>query len=708
MKNQMASLLKLRADLKVYHQKQTAAQDLVVLKDPVSQKYYRLSLYEFRLLESLDGTKTLKEAIQRLRDEGYYYSPENTLFIVEKASQLGLLLGAKYSSTQFLLDQKTRIQALKKTKYLSSIYFLFIPILNPDRFLDRTLWIFKLIASKWLWWLTALLAPGAVYLLISGLPRVELEYLFFFNWRNLVLLWITIALAKLVHEFTHAYVAKSFGLNVPEMGIGLLVFFPCLYCNTTDAWQLADRRQRAAIAAGGIMSEAVLAIFATYVWYFSKPGMVNSLAFYLMAVSFVSTLLFNGNPLMKFDGYFVLIDLFDMPNLAGNSLKHIKFLFLNRVMGRTSVSSPARTKRERFIFTVYGISAFLYRILLYSGIIVGVYYRFDKILGICLALLAFGLFILRPVVVGVVQMYRNRREIRLRPVGVAIFVLILAAICVPLCVPWSSRSVYPCFVGSSKTQKLTVPLHTLVQEVYVRDGMLIGKGRKLFELDTSQLSLALQQKEIQREIVVKEIKLLLLDEEHFSEAEGKAVELQQVDDEIVLLKEQFRLAEASVRAPFEGVVTNLDARLQGGFQPGEGIVVGDLKSLRRCIVHALVPATDIHKISVGQEAEIWLPIGTGRLLRKRIHSIKSYSEKDLRDSPFSSRFGGELATEVKGEEQQDAPLEAQYDCSVSISNEDATILLGMTGRLAVWSPPRSIMAALYENAIRTFNRESLF
>jgi putative peptide zinc metalloprotease protein len=704
----MKSLPKLRADLSVFHQQQKEGRPRVVLKDPVTQKYFRLSNYEFRLLESLDGSVTVEEALSRLRNAGRYYSPENARIIIENAARMGLILGTDYTSSRFLLGQKSKVLAMRKAKYLSSIYFLFIPILNPDKFLEKTLWIFRLLANRWLGLAAALLAPGAVYLLISGLPKLELEYLFFFNWQNLLLLWATIALTKLIHEFSHGYVAKNFGLNVPEMGIGFLIFFPCLYCNTTDAWQLADRKQRAAIAAAGIMAEAVLAIGSTYVWYFSKPGLINSLAFYLMAVSFVSTVLFNGNPLLKFDGYFMLIDFLGMPNLAGNSLKYLKYLFLNRVLGRSSVPNPAHSSREASIFCAYGISAFLYRILLYSGIVIGVYYRFDKVIGICLALLALGIFVLRPIFMGVANMYKNRSEIRPRPMGVVIIVIILAGILVPLSIPWSSKSVYPCFVGSSRIQKLTVPLHTLVEEVFVRDGMLVEKGQRLFQLDSSQLSLALEQKRIQREIVENEIQMLLLDKEHFSEAEGKAVELQQVDAEIVLLEEQLRLAEASLVAPFDGVITSLDDRLQEGFQPGEGVIVGDLQSLKQCIVHALVPAAEIHKVAQGQEVEIRLPIGTGRILRKRIDTIKSYSEKDLRNSPFSSRFGGELATEEMGEKQRDAPLEAQYDCSVHILNEDDTILLGMTGRLAVLSPPQSIIAGLYETMMRTFNRESFF
>ena len=174
-------------------------------------------------------------------------------------------------------------------------------------------------ASKWTAFLVILAAPGALYLVIDALPRIELEYLFFFNWSNLLFLWVTIGVVKLVHEFAHAYVAKRFGLHVPEMGIAFLIFFPCLYCNTTEAWQLANPRQRASIAGAGIVAEAVVAVFSTYLWYYTQPGLVNSLAFYLMAISFASTILFNGNPLLKFDGYFILIDMLALPNLATNS-----------------------------------------------------------------------------------------------------------------------------------------------------------------------------------------------------------------------------------------------------------------------------------------------------------------------------------------------------------------------------------------------------
>jgi putative peptide zinc metalloprotease protein len=703
---EMESLPKFRVDLVTYPQAEAGGQKRVVLRDAVSQRYYQLSEYEYNLLKMLDGSTSIEEAIEKLKQAGHYYSLSDAKQIAMKASQFGLLLGTGYGVAKRQVEQKETMRKAAKVKFLSSVYFLFIPVWNPDRFLERTLWLFKYVANKRVALLFALAAPGALYLIVSGIPRIRLEYLFFFNFENLLFLWFTIALTKLIHEFSHAYTAKSFGLYVPEMGVAFLIFFPCLYCNTTDAWQLADRKQRAAIAAAGIAAETALAIIATYVWYFTRPGMVNSLAFYLMAVSFTSTLLFNGNPLLKFDGYFLLIDTLGIPNLYTNSFRHLKYLFMNRVMGVSRILSPARNSGQSALFSVYGTCAFLYRISLYTGLAVGVYYRFDKVLGILLGLLAISVFMVRPVVRGIATLYKTRRELKPRYSGLAAFFIILAVVAVPLCIPWSPRSVYPCFVGSQKTQKLTVPLHTIVRGVFIREGDTVKKGDALFSLDTSLLELKLRQAVIQAQTIEKEIQMLLLEEKLAWQAESKEVELRQAHDEIDHLKDQLRLAQTNVTAPFDGVVTSLEPTFQEGFQPGEGAVVGELKSLRECVVHALVPDTDIHSIHEGEDVEIWLPVGVGRLIRKQVDSIKSHSETDMENSPFSSRFGGEVATEVRGEKQQDVPLEALYDCSVNIANVDGDVLLGMTGRMAVYLPRKSILIRFYEKTMRAFNRES--
>lgn len=702
----MSAFPKFRPDLEAYDQQDVTGHKIVLLKDPVSEKYFRVSDYEYRLLKTLDGTVGVDEAIERLKARGYYYSSGEGSQIVTRAAYSGLLLGTLFGTAKFLKAAKERIKQLKKARLLSSVYFLFIPLVNPDKFLERTVGYFRLVYNKWTGLLVVLAFPGAMYLVISSIPRIHGELLFFFNLTNLLYLWVTIAVTKLVHELSHAYTAKRYGLHVPGMGIVFLIFFPCLFCNTTDAWQLADRKQRMAISAAGVGSEFALAIVATYVWYFSGPSVVNSVAFYMMGISFFSTVLVNGNPLMKFDGYFILVDYLGIPNLYQKSFAYLRYLVMNRVLGVDTVFDPSRRPRERLIFSVYGAASFVYRIVLYTGIVAAVYYKFDKTLGILLGGLAFGLFLVTPVFKSLNSLYRQSSQVRPRVSGAVILSALLGIAGTVLFVPFSGNSVYPCYLDSVKKQKLTVPLHTWVADVFVREGMSVTKGTVLFELDTSLLELRLLKKECDRDIIKAELALLQLEDERRGEIPGKEIELRQAEDEIRLVRQRLSEAKSGITAPFDGIVTRLDPEMKRGFQPGEGVVVGELESPQHCAIRALVPETDVHKIKVGQE--IRFRLGGDRTEHKAaIDEIRPFSEQDLNSSPFSSRLGGELATEVKGQKHKDSPLEAQFDCSAPFTNSEPRMPLGMTGRLVVPGQPRSLAGRLLDALAQTFNRESL-
>ncbi len=698
---------KLRPDLEVSRHRDSEGGQRIVLKDPLSGKFYRLSQYEFILLDALNGERTLEQTVEKLKESGRYYNEDDAKMVLGKAAQMGLLLGAKFGSSKYQQHLKANKLKAQRTKAFSSIYFLFIPLINPDKFLESTLWVYKILVNKFTGALAILAAPGAIYLVIAGIPKLETEYLFFFNFQNLLYLWITIAITKLVHEFAHAYTAKSYGLTVPEMGLAFLLFFPCLYCDTTDAWRLAHRRQRMAISGAGIISEAVMAVISAYIWYYTLPGMINSIAFYLMTLSFISTLLFNGNPLMRFDGYFVLTDYLRMPNLAANSIKYIKYLFFNRALGMTIVPNPAGNNRQQRIFSIFGVSVVIYRVFLYTGIIVGVYYKFDKMIGIVLAALAFVLFVVRPILKGAKFIFQQRWELSPRPFGALVVIALVVGAIVLLNAPISANSVYPCYLKSDQVQKLTVPLHTLVEKVNVEEGQTIKEGKVLFQLDVAKLRLQLRLKETQKSIIQKEMALYKLDRETIADVSSKEIELKQIEEDIDKIKKDLNLAEGEIRAPFNGVITKLDERLQQGFQPGEGVIVGELQSTRKCVIIGLIPSADLEKAQKGAECRVWFPIGNGLTLNKRIDDIKSYSETDLKNSPFSSRFGGEVATEVKGEKQKDAPLEAHYAGKIYHDNKDTEIPLGFTGRLVIAVPPKSLITRIYDGVIRTINRESL-
>jgi putative peptide zinc metalloprotease protein len=697
---------KFRTDLIASDYQESSGRKSVVLKDPVAEKYYRLSQYELALLKAFDGTVTVDQALARLHSQGRYYPPEEALQIVNKVAQCGLMLGTPFSSAEVLTPYKKGMKKAGNLRKLSSVYYMYLPLLNPDRFLEKTLPIFKILVNKYTAAVMALLGMGALYLIVAGLPRMQEEYLYFFNWENMLYLSLVTTLIKVIHEFGHAFAAKSFGLHVPRMGIAFLLFFPCMYCDTTDAWKLADRKQRMAIGAAGILTELTLAIIATYIWYFSQAGIVNSLAFYLLVISTVSTVLFNGNPLMKFDGYFILMDYLRKPNLASRSSAYVKYLFMNRVLGLSEVANPARSSEENVLLSAYGVSAFIYRFFLYFGIVVGIYSRFDKLLGIVLAFVALGLFVLRPMIMGTLNLWRKRKDFKLKLKESLVFVAVVGAAVVLLAWPWSSKSIFPCYMESARTQKLAVPFQATITDVYIRQGMAVEQDALLMRLEPYNLQLELVRKKIDREVIRNTLWLTRVDDKEKGRAGGQELELTRAEAGVQKIEQDLDMALHGVKAPFAGVVTGLDPRVQAGFMPGRGIILGELKSSRECVAYALVPGMHLHKIRQGQLVDIWFPVNGGTTFSKRIDSVRSYNERNLTDSPFSSRFGGEIATEAEGHFASDVPLEDLYVCSVHFP-DNRTIPLGLTGRLVVSSPPESTLERIFHHAVQTINKESL-
>ncbi|MEW6351525.1 MAG: site-2 protease family protein [Thermodesulfobacteriota bacterium] len=674
----------------------------IVLEDPVANKFFRVSSYEYEFLRALDGHLTIAQAIDRLRLNGRFFAADHAIKLVNQSSRSGLLLGTPYgtSATQLALRKTIRKTASYRT--VSRLYFLYLPLLNPDRFLDRTLWIWHLLVNRFTGTVFGLALPLAVYLAIADLPRLHSEFLFFFNLSNLMVLWMAIALVKLAHEFSHAYTAKSFGLRVPEMGVAFLLFFPCLYCNTTAAWQLASPRERIAISAAGIMAEAAVATAAVFVWYFTQPGLLNSVAFWLMAISVVSSLFFNGNPLMRYDGYFMLVDMLRIPNLQTRAFARIRYLFLNRVWGIESATDRAESPRDHAILVVYGVLAMVYRVFLYSGIVAAVYFKFDKSIGFALGLVAFALFIVLPVAKGASGLVKRGSEMRPRLRGVIVFLVLVTAVLWLLTRPWSDKSVYPCYLDSALERQIVIPVQAPVREVLVRERDAVKPGQLVLKLDSRHLEFVLKDKEAERLLTEREIKIIEDTGKNLESLPLKRIALMKTQDAVDKVRDD--LANLEWRAPFEGHITRLAASLQQGARYGKGAVVGELASGTSCEVVALVPEADVAQISRGQEVETWFPVAEGKSYRLRLREMSPFSREDLAGSPFSSRLGGEIATEPKGREKKESPLDAYYACRMDFSNRDG-IPLGITGRMVVRHAPRSILERLIQSLYQTFNRE---
>ena len=183
----------------------------------------------------------------------------------------------------------------------------------------------------------------------------------FFAAQNWLLIAGVLGVTKVIHEFGHGLSCKHFGGECHEMGVMFLVLTPCLYCNVSDSWMLPNRWHRAAIGAAGMYVEVVIASICTFIWWFSEPGFLNYLCLNVMFVSSVSTILFNANPLLRYDGYYILSDIMEIPNLRQKASQILSRKLRSWCLGLEEPEDPFLPKRNQGLFALYTVASFLYR-----------------------------------------------------------------------------------------------------------------------------------------------------------------------------------------------------------------------------------------------------------------------------------------------------------------------------------------------------------
>jgi len=224
----------------------------------------------------------------------------------------------------------------------------------------------------------------------------------FFQAKNAVWLIIALAVTKIIHEFGHGLTCKHFGGECHEIGVMFLVLTPCLYCNVSDSWMLPSKWQRAAVGAAGMYVELLLASLATFIWWFTHPGMLHYLCLNVMFVSSVSTVLFNANPLLRYDGYYILTDIAEIPNLRQKATQVLSRFAKKWLLGIDEPPDPFAPQRGLIFFACYSVAAFVYRWVVMISILWFLLHVFEpyglKPLGVMIAVFTIGTTLVMPLV----------------------------------------------------------------------------------------------------------------------------------------------------------------------------------------------------------------------------------------------------------------------------------------------------------------------
>jgi len=350
-----------------------------ILQDHSSERYQRFTPAAHLMIGLMDGRRTIQQIWEacrsRLKDEAP--TQEEVLHLLSQLHAIDALQVDTQPDIEELLKRFEKQRYSKWKQNLRSPLFMRFQLFDPEKFINRFQWVVRPFFS----WIGAIIwiAVVATALSLVGFHWPELTKNIsdrILAPKNLLILWLVFPFLKAFHEFGHAFAVKIYGGEVHEMGIMFLVFTPIPYVDASAASAFHKKRERIVVGAAGMLVEVFLAAIAFFVWVNAVPGTLRAIAFNVMVIAGVSSVLFNGNPLLRYDAYYILSDILEIPNLGTRGTQFMGYLAKRYLFGMTDEEPPLSSPGEQTWFVIYSVSAFIYRIFIYTAIILFIASKF--------------------------------------------------------------------------------------------------------------------------------------------------------------------------------------------------------------------------------------------------------------------------------------------------------------------------------------------
>ncbi len=656
------------------------------IHDPLGGTYDKMGWAEAQVLLRLRVPRRLSSLLAELRRfTPLAFGAEDVLALHREATARGLTLAGVVAPVDRLLQLQAQRRVRPLWWMLQHYLYIRVPLLRPDRFLARTVERVGLLGGRTARWLYLLLGLAGLFFLLQRPGEYFATFPDFFSWQGAFYYGLTVLALKLLHEFSHAYVAKSFGVRVRSMGVVFMVLMPIPFSDVTDAWQLPDRKRRLLIALAGILSELVLAGVALFFWGISPSGVWRDLCFIVSSVTLASTLLVNLNPAMRFDGYYILADIWGIDNLQPRAFALSKWALRKALLGLDLPPPEEGVSRRRLIgLMFYAVYAWIYRIGLYFGIALLVYAKFTKVVGVALFFAEIGFFFVRPVVNETATLIGYRRHLRFN-LRLLATLLALAALLAWLALPLPRWVGAPAIAVPQASQTLYAAHAGRVVEMTAERGDPVEKGRALLRIESIELESAFRQQQTELAILQREREVLVRSEEGRAFLEEKVEQIAQVRAELQRLRELRR--GSVVRAGIDGVLIEWDEALRPGAFVRDQAVLGRIAEARGLQLQAYVAEADAKYIDTEAEA-VFIPAGGGAEWRCRVVDFGTVRAETLPYLPLSSLLRGEIAVT----ERRDGTLamrESRFEMTLALRDVQPPPRIKRTGRLWLRTTPRS-------------------
>jgi putative peptide zinc metalloprotease protein len=643
-----------------------------VVKDPVSLRYYRFDQFDYFMLQMFDGRHTLEEVQEAF--EARFAPQRMTLeqleWFAETLLKAGLISHYAPTTARVYFENYRKRRRSQIMQRLTNVLYIELPLFDPDGLLR--------VLQRWFGWLyrrwcvvlmTALMASALLLVtlhwdvFVSKLPAAHE----FFSFQNLLLLWLISGAVKTLHELSHGVCCKTLGGEVHDMGALLMCLSPCFYINVSDAWTFTSKWKRMAVGAAGMYVEMILASVATWTWWntLDETGL-HHMCLCVMTVCGINTLLLNGNPLLRFDGYYILADWMELPNLREQCNALVKRAVAQHALGIEMPPEKPMALKRQIGFFLYAVASYLYSWFVTFAAIwfLSQFLKPYKLgtISMLLACFAAASMIGWPLYYLGQGIYeRGGRLPDMKPRRVSLTIAILLAIIagivlVPL--PISRiRQMALVQIEPDAKEMIYVLLPGTLEAVHVRDGQWVAKDAVLGELRNRDVETKLDQARTEVAIRLVQLRTLrdrLSDSNNADEQSRLAIQLAQTDGERQFYARQVEINEKQlqqlvIRAPRQGIVFALPRREEIGKLWDKKLpiaAVGDPGRLR-----ALVPLQPDdyqilqHDLGVDPNLPVTLRVQgwAGRTWRGRITMLPATEAKNV-PLPLTTRAGGPLPT----------------------------------------------------------------
>ena len=342
-----------------------------VLQDHMTGQFQRFTPQAYQVIGLMDGERSLQEvwdiACDSLGDD--LPTQDEVIQLVGQLNKANVIQTDVLPNIELLQRRRKSEEQKKLLQQLKSPLSIRIPILDPECFLNATRWVANLVFSYFgaLCWL-------AVMMMGTTLAAIHWDELTqnlsdqVLGVQNLLIMALVYPMVKLVHELGHGYAVKRWGGEVHEMGVMLLIFIPVPYVDASTASSFGNKRHRMLVGAVGVLGELFMAALAMIVWTLVEPGLLRAMAYNVMLIGGISTLLFNGNPLLRFDAYYVLADYLEIPNLASRGNAQVGYLVKRYLFRISEARTNAYSRSESMWLSGYATAAYIYRLFVMVAI----------------------------------------------------------------------------------------------------------------------------------------------------------------------------------------------------------------------------------------------------------------------------------------------------------------------------------------------------